>query len=163
MKLPRRLPAWACLLGVLLRASAAVVPADHAVLDAEAWRAALATTVARASASSTSLVTLGVVPTRAETGFGYIVANGERVVRFTEKPDAVEAARLIADGARWNAGTFACIIAFVITISKSFRSIRQGCRLNACYQDVCSYTKPTAKSKTGTHSAPNCRSKLPAT
>ena len=47
------------------------------------------------------------VPTRPETGFGYIVADGERVSRFTEKPQHDEAERLIAAGARWNAGTFA--------------------------------------------------------
>jgi len=36
-----------------------------------------------------------------------IVADGERVSRFTEKPHRDEAERLIAAGARWNAGTFA--------------------------------------------------------
>ena len=84
-----------------------VIPADHAVRDADAWRTALAAAANQASREEGALYTLGVVPTRPETGFGYIVANGERVSRFTEKPQRDEAERLIAAGARWNAGTFA--------------------------------------------------------
>lgn len=84
-----------------------VIPADHAVRDAEAWRTALAAAADHASREVGALYTLGVVPTRPETGFGYIVADGERVSRFTEKPQRDEAERLIAAGARWNAGTFA--------------------------------------------------------
>jgi len=84
-----------------------VIPADHAVRDADAWRTALAAAADQASREAGALYTLGVVPTRPETGFGYIVADGERVSRFTEKPQRDEAERLIAAGARWNAGTFA--------------------------------------------------------
>ena len=84
-----------------------VIPADHAVRDASAWRTALAAAADHASREAGALYTLGVVPTRPETGFGYIVADGERVSRFTEKPQRDEAERLIAAGARWNAGTFA--------------------------------------------------------
>jgi mannose-1-phosphate guanylyltransferase len=84
-----------------------VIPADHAVRDDAAWRTALAAAADHASREAGALYTLGVVPTRPETGFGYIVADGERVSRFTEKPQRDEAERLIAAGARWNAGTFA--------------------------------------------------------
>jgi len=84
-----------------------VIPADHAVRDANAWRVALAAAADHAGHEANALYTLGVVPTRPETGFGYIVADGERVTRFTEKPQREEAERLIAAGARWNAGTFA--------------------------------------------------------
>jgi len=84
-----------------------VIPADHAVHDVDAWRTALAAAADQASREEGALYTLGVVPTRPETGFGYIVADGERVSRFTEKPQRDEAERLIAAGARWNAGTFA--------------------------------------------------------
>lgn len=83
-----------------------VLPADHAVLDAAAWRRALSAAIAITEREPAALVTLGVTPTRAATGFGYIVAEGERVTRFTEKPDAESARALIAAGARWNAGTF---------------------------------------------------------
>ena len=84
-----------------------VIPADHAVRDDGAWRVALAAAADHASREEGALYTLGVVPTRPETGFGYIVADEERVTRFTEKPQRDEAERLIAAGARWNAGTFA--------------------------------------------------------
>jgi mannose-1-phosphate guanylyltransferase len=84
-----------------------VIPADHAVRDDDAWRVALAAAADHAGREEGALYTLGVVPTRPETGFGYIVADGERVSRFTEKPQREEAERLIAAGARWNAGTFA--------------------------------------------------------
>ena len=84
-----------------------VIPADHAVRDDDAWRTALAAAAEHAGHEANALYTLGVVPTRPETGFGYIVADGERVSRFTEKPQRDEAERLIAAGARWNAGTFA--------------------------------------------------------
>jgi mannose-1-phosphate guanylyltransferase len=69
-----------------------VIPADHAVRDAAAWRSTLGTAVERSGG---------------EFGALYIVAAGERVSRFTEKPAREEAERLIAAGARWNAGTFA--------------------------------------------------------
>ena len=59
------------------------------------------------------LVTVGMVPTRPETGYGYIVpgaaldADATRVARFQEKPDAATALDLMAAGALWNSGLFA--------------------------------------------------------
>jgi len=59
------------------------------------------------------LVTVGVVPSRPETGYGYIVpgpalGDGARMVaRFSEKPDAATALDLMAAGALWNSGLFA--------------------------------------------------------
>lgn len=59
------------------------------------------------------LVTVGMVPSRPETGYGYIVpgpeldATARRVARFVEKPDAARALDLIAAGALWNSGLFA--------------------------------------------------------
>jgi mannose-1-phosphate guanylyltransferase len=58
------------------------------------------------------LVTVGVVPTRPETGYGYLVPGAAedgvwRVRRFKEKPSAAAAAALIAEGALWNSGLFA--------------------------------------------------------
>jgi mannose-1-phosphate guanylyltransferase len=58
------------------------------------------------------LVTVGIVPSRPETGYGYIVPGdpldrGSRTVaRFAEKPDASEALDLMAEGALWNSGLF---------------------------------------------------------
>jgi mannose-1-phosphate guanylyltransferase/mannose-6-phosphate isomerase len=71
--------------------------------------------VAHAAAAAGRFVTFGVKPTRPETGYGYIEvgsslvdAPGARLLsRFVEKPDALTAARLIADGQHlWNSGMF---------------------------------------------------------
>jgi mannose-1-phosphate guanylyltransferase len=86
--------------------------ADWAVGDAAAFRrtADLALTTAR---EYSRLVTVGVVPSRPETGYGYIVpgpalGDGARMVaRFSEKPDAATALDLMAAGALWNSGLFA--------------------------------------------------------
>jgi mannose-1-phosphate guanylyltransferase len=86
--------------------------ADWAVGDAAAFRrtAEAALTAAR---RYQRLVTVGVVPSRPETGYGYIVpgpplGDGARMVaRFSEKPDAATALDLMAAGALWNSGLFA--------------------------------------------------------
>jgi mannose-1-phosphate guanylyltransferase len=86
--------------------------ADWAVGDAAAFRrtADMALTAAR---GHDRLVTVGVVPSRPETGYGYIVPgapldDGTRTVaRFSEKPDAATALDLMAAGALWNSGLFA--------------------------------------------------------
>lgn len=97
-----------------------VLPADHAVADPAAWRAALAAAIGVAIEEPSALVTLGVVPTGPETGFGYIIATGGRVERFVEKPDASSAAQLIAAGARWNAGTFVWRRAAILSALHTF-------------------------------------------
>ncbi|HEX5633564.1 MAG TPA: sugar phosphate nucleotidyltransferase [Gemmatimonadales bacterium] len=59
------------------------------------------------------LVTVGIVPSRPETGYGYIVrgrpldGDATEVQRFQEKPDAATALDLLASGALWNSGLFA--------------------------------------------------------
>ena len=86
--------------------------ADWAVGDAAEFRrtADVALTTAR---RYERLVTVGVVPSRPETGYGYIVpgpalGDGARMVaRFSEKPDAATALDLMAAGALWNSGLFA--------------------------------------------------------
>lgn len=55
------------------------------------------------------LVTVGVVPTRPDSGFGYIEPAkkaGSPVKRFVEKPDRERAQKMIADGFLWNSGIF---------------------------------------------------------
>ena len=91
-----------------------VLPADHFVADAETFVDALRE--AARAAERGYLVTLGIVPTHAATGYGYIKA-GDRlhpssptasVERFVEKPDEATAASFLADGGYlWNAGIFA--------------------------------------------------------
>ena len=86
--------------------------ADWVIRDEPAFRqtAGLALDTA---ATHHRLVTVGIVPTRPETGYGYIVPGdnldreARAVRRFTEKPDAATALDLMADGALWNSGLFA--------------------------------------------------------
>lgn len=91
----------------------AVMPADHAVTDLEAWRKA--TETAAGCAQREWLVALGVTPDQPKTGFGYIKPgppldageNAYRIEEFLEKPDAATAERYLADGGRfWNSGMF---------------------------------------------------------
>lgn len=80
-----------------------VLPADHLVDDASAWLEAVA--AGRELALQGRIAVFGVVPTRAETGYGYIEAEGGEVARFIEKPGAAQAADFIASGRfLWNAG-----------------------------------------------------------
>ena len=90
----------------------AILPADHWVPDADIFRQDFADAVALADDGY--LVTMGIRPTRPETGFGYIQASesviGDRAVlaeRFVEKPDRPTAAEYLADGRfYWNSGMF---------------------------------------------------------
>jgi mannose-1-phosphate guanylyltransferase len=87
------------------------VHADWAVGDDDAFVATLRDAAANA-ARFKSLITIGVVPTRADPGFGYIEPGDEiaagirRVRRFVEKPDRDRAAGLVEQGCLWNSGIF---------------------------------------------------------
>ncbi len=88
-----------------------VLAADHAVRDEAAFRAAVQ--VAEAHAAAGRLVTFGIQPTCAETGFGYIqcgepVAEGAfRIAAFREKPSQSLADEYLASGQYlWNGGMF---------------------------------------------------------
>ncbi len=69
---------------------------------------------------------MGIRPTCPSTKFGYIVpAPGAQtdilpVARFTEKPDAARAARLLEEGALWNGGVFAFRLGYLLDALKSY-------------------------------------------
>ncbi|MBW7920526.1 MAG: mannose-1-phosphate guanylyltransferase/mannose-6-phosphate isomerase [Rubellimicrobium sp.] len=88
-----------------------LAPADHAIPDAGAFRAAVMAGARAAQAGR--IVTFGIRPTRPETGYGWLelgAAQGDGVhalTRFVEKPDAARAAALFTGGQHlWNAGIF---------------------------------------------------------
>lgn len=92
----------------------AVLPSDHHIRDEPAFRAALQGAALEVAASD-RVMTLGVTPTRPETGYGYLEVAAKftpdrpalRVARFTEKPDAATAGRFLDSGRYlWNAGMF---------------------------------------------------------
>jgi mannose-1-phosphate guanylyltransferase len=88
------------------------IHADWAIGDDAGFRAAL-DRAASVAEREHALVTVGVVPTRPDTGFGYIrpgtpLGDGAFTVqRFVEKPDRANAERMIDEGALWNSGIFA--------------------------------------------------------
>jgi mannose-1-phosphate guanylyltransferase/mannose-6-phosphate isomerase len=86
-----------------------VCPSDHHIGDIEEFHRAIA--LARPAAEAGKIVTFGIEPDHAATGFGYIAAGegeGARPVRrFVEKPDAQRAEAMVAEGSHyWNAGIF---------------------------------------------------------
>lgn len=88
----------------------AVFPSDHAVTRPDVFRSALAE--AEKGAKEGKIVTLGIEPTRPETGYGYIrYADGDgpvlKVDAFVEKPDLATAQKYVdAGNYAWNAGIF---------------------------------------------------------
>ena len=95
------------------------LPSDHHVGSggAEDGFAETMERAARVAVDTESLVTVGVEPTRPETGYGYVKPGDEGttdagdsyypVEKFTEKPDQGAAMRYRHHGYYWNAGTFA--------------------------------------------------------
>jgi mannose-1-phosphate guanylyltransferase len=88
-----------------------ILPSDHDVVVDGGYTAAVL--AAAEAAANGDLVTFGIVPTHAETGFGYIkssaVHGGEvtEVEQFVEKPDPERAAAMLAAGGYyWNSGMF---------------------------------------------------------
>ena len=102
-----------------------VLPSDHLLEDGEVWTECIQ--AAAAVAADGYLVTIGIKPTRAETGYGYIRAAEPLpaftvgravphvVAEFVEKPDAERAEQFVASGEYyWNAGIFVMRAAAVL-------------------------------------------------
>jgi mannose-1-phosphate guanylyltransferase/mannose-6-phosphate isomerase len=87
-----------------------VLPSDHIVKDRSKFQSAIA--IALPAVRAGALATFGVVPTAAETGYGYIrrgEAEGElfKVAEFREKPDLATAESYLESGEYyWNSGMF---------------------------------------------------------
>ena len=105
------------------------IHADWAVADAEGFRAALTKAASIASATH-SLVTVGVVPSRPDPGYGYIKPGPEipdssgarRVSQFVEKPSPTRAESMVRDGYLWNSGIF------VWRVGDFLAEVRKHCR-----------------------------------
>src|SRR5437764_14927307 len=105
-----------------------VLPADHVIADRDAFQQTMKTAAAAAQQTG-SLVTIGIKPTWACPGFGYIEqgeavrlrkAEGDaaihRVVRFREKPNPELAESFMRQGQfRWNAGMFLWSVPMLLT------------------------------------------------
>jgi len=82
-----------------------VTPSDHLIKNQQAYKKAIEE--AKLLAKEDFLVTFGIKPTFAETGFGYIEANGNDVTAFHEKPELPTAEMYVSAGNYyWNSGMF---------------------------------------------------------
>jgi len=106
-----------------------VTPSDHLIKNQAAYTQVVER--ARELASQDYLVTFGITPTFAETGFGYIESNGEDVVSFKEKPDTLTAQEYLKAGNYyWNSGMF-CFKAgvFLDELAKYSPEIYDTCKV----------------------------------
>ena len=82
-----------------------ILAADHLIADQSAF--AQAVTQATTLALAGKIVAFGIQPTAPETGYGYIEADGNIVIKFVEKPSAEVATAYLASGRfLWNSGMF---------------------------------------------------------
>ena len=109
-----------------------VLPADHVIPDSAAFNDALK--VAKAQAEAGHLVTFGIVPTYAETGYGYIKTDSEGTARaienFLEKPSAAKAEEYVrSESYFWNSGMFMFKASvYLQEIEKHAPSILEACK-----------------------------------
>lgn len=115
-----------------------LMPADHVVRDVEAFEAAI---LSASEVARDRLVTFGIKPTEASTGYGYIqtgaaLAEGVyEAARFVEKPDAVTAERYIAGGDYfWNSGIFLFSPEVMLSELRRFRPEIERLTLQALHQ-----------------------------
>jgi mannose-1-phosphate guanylyltransferase/mannose-6-phosphate isomerase len=105
-----------------------VTPADQTVTDGQAFTASLQRAVHSAAAGAINI--LGVTPDRPETGYGYIRADGGKVLQFVEKPDLATAEKYLRTGGYfWNAGMFVLKASVWMAALERFRpDIAAACR-----------------------------------
>ena len=110
-------------------ANIVVTPSDALVLDSDEYRRVISLALDFTAADGT-IVTVGIKPSRPETGYGYILAGEERapeifsISAFKEKPDLATAKAYLADGHYlWNAGIF---VWNVSTITSAIRTYAPG-------------------------------------
>lgn len=111
-----------------------VLPADHLIDESKAF--AQAVTEAMHLAKQGEIVTFGIVPSRPETGYGYIArGEGVRVSHFVEKPPLDQAERFVAQGGYlWNSGMFAFTADTVLTEMERHASDIVACMRQAVAQ-----------------------------
>lgn len=97
-----------------------VTPMDHIIEKKELYDVAV--TEAIEKAADGYIVTFGIVPTKPETGYGYIEYKGENVLSFREKPNLVTAKAFIAKkNFLWNSGMFCFKASVLLDELKAFQ------------------------------------------
>ena len=116
-----------------------VTPSDHLIKDEKAYEKVLQK--AYELANEDNLVTFGITPTFAETGFGYIEAEGLDVKAFHEKPNSQTAQKYVdARNYYWNSGMF-CFKAgiFLEELEKYAPKLYETSKIafeNACHNEM---------------------------
>ncbi|WP_341313025.1 mannose-1-phosphate guanylyltransferase/mannose-6-phosphate isomerase [Paraburkholderia sp. IMGN_8] len=119
-----------------------VLAADHLIADQQAFAAAVE--AAKKLAQAGKVVTFGMHPDTPETGYGYIEADGETVVRFVEKPSLEKAREYLASGKFvWNSGMF-CFTAGTI-----LKEMQLHCPEILSTAAECMAQSPSAEGKDG--------------
>ena len=89
-----------------------ITPSDHIIDKMEDYNNAITQAILKAKEGF--IVTFGIIPTKPETGYGYIESKGDKVLSFREKPNETTAKDFIAKGNfLWNSGMF-CFKASVL-------------------------------------------------
>ncbi|MBP1224047.1 mannose-1-phosphate guanylyltransferase [Flavobacterium sp. 1355] len=82
-----------------------VTPSDHIIDKMDNYNEAINEAIVKAQDGY--IVTFGIIPTKPETGYGYIESKGDKVISFREKPNETTAKEFIARGNfLWNSGMF---------------------------------------------------------
>jgi mannose-1-phosphate guanylyltransferase len=97
-----------------------ITPSDHIIDAMEEYDEAIKSAIDKASKGF--IVTFGIVPTKPETGYGYIERKGDNVLSFREKPNQVTATEFIAKGNfLWNSGMFCFKASVLLEELKAFQ------------------------------------------
>jgi mannose-1-phosphate guanylyltransferase len=104
------------------RAAVICLPSDHHVANEYALNESLRQAISLGAVDCGKLTLLGMVPGGRDAGYGYIVPGGvsesglAAVHSFYEKPDPLDAARLLRNGAVWNSGIFTGLVRTVLDL-----------------------------------------------
>lgn len=97
-----------------------VTPSDHIIDQMDNYNQAINEAIIKANEGF--IVTFGVIPTKPETGYGYIEAKGDNVISFREKPNETTAKEFIAKGNfLWNSGMFCFKASILLEELKKFQ------------------------------------------
>lgn len=110
--------------GSALEANIVVTPSDALVLNSVEYRSVIERALEFTSGSD-AIVTVGISPSRPETGYGYIHASSGsgvvKVLEFKEKPDLQTAEAYLAEGAYlWNAGIFVWRLSTIVSSLRKY-------------------------------------------
>ena len=143
------------------KANVVVTPSDHLVLNINEFQRVINESL-KFTAESDAILTLGMKPSRPETGYGYIQAdlssstprNREiyRVDSFREKPDLATATRYISENNYfWNAGIFIWSVETIVNALRIYAP-----RINNCFERLASVIGTDAEQEAIDKVYPDC-------